>query len=122
MRIAAGIAFGVFALSIAVQWNDPDPWPWVLGYGLPAALAAAVLAGRRDVRLSGGLALLYTLVFVYWSPALAGLDRDAVSQIGMKSLQAEEAREAGGLAICWAWCVAVFVADWRASDRRARNE
>jgi len=120
MRIAAVVAFAVFALSMAVQWNDPDPWAWLAVYAAPAALAVAVGLGRSHAIASGALLALYLGLFAVWSPSLARLDREAVSQIGMRSVEAEEAREAGGIALCLAWCAIAFAHDWRRRRTGAR--
>ena len=33
-RLLAALMCGMFLLSVAVQWNDPDPWLWMPVYGL----------------------------------------------------------------------------------------
>lgn len=122
MKAVSVLAFAVFALSIGVQWNDPDPLAWSLVYAVPAGLAVAAHRGRSRPALSGALALAHALLLLPWLPSLARLDRDAVSGIGMPSLAAEEAREAGGIALCLLWCLVVFVHDRRRRARSSEDE
>ena len=41
----------LFLLCMAVQFNDPDPWFWVLLYGAVTAIAALAIFGRFYIPL-----------------------------------------------------------------------
>lgn len=49
MKWLHGIAAVVFIACAALQWNDPDPWRWIVIYGVAAAAAVANYAGVRPV-------------------------------------------------------------------------
>lgn len=101
----------LFAVSAALQYNDPDPLGWVAIYA--AAAVACVQAGRhRRDWIVPALVLVATLV---WLVTLAPdvLDQvapgDLVKSMDDKGGSAELAREAGGLAIVAAWMALVTV-------------
>ena len=95
------------ALSAVVQWNDPDPFPWVAGYGTAALLVATHATGRTlPWLLTGSLALLLAGFALRFSPSVFEADLGAYTAVGMRDTGAEEAREAIGLwiaALCCAW-------------------
>jgi hypothetical protein len=110
MRIVSILMALVFLVGAAVQYNDPDPVPWMLVY-----VAAAALSFRA-----------YRSAPPWWSPALLGagtlvwtvvvamgLDPAVVRQMfeefGMRSLEIEEAREALGLLIITVWMFVLAV-------------
>ena len=99
-RIVAALFCVLFLFSAAVQFNDPDPWIWIIAYLIPAALAALAGANRYYFRLSVAACASYILaallVFPGWLP---------------EWFDHEEFREAGGLAICVIW---LAVLGWRA--------
>lgn len=102
-RLLAALMCGVFLLSAAVQWNDPDPWLWMPLYGLAAALAALGAAGRLPLWPNAAALVLFLGFFAFWAPSLLGARRDAFAHWRMQSSADEAAREAGGLALCAAW-------------------
>jgi hypothetical protein len=58
MTLAAWAMAALFALSAAVQWNDPDPWLWIAVYG-----ASAVASGLAALeRLPRSLAVTLLVV------------------------------------------------------------
>jgi hypothetical protein len=102
-RVLAALMCGVFVLSAAVQWNDPDPWLWIPLYALAAVLAGLGAAGRLPL-LPNALALVLFAVFLaIWAPSVAEARPDAFTHWQMRSPADEEAREAGGLALCALW-------------------
>jgi hypothetical protein len=101
MRITAIIIAALFALSAALQLNDPDPVPWFLAYALVALLWLLAATGRYYRPFTAVLLLvlaiwMFTLVpdFVAWvgmgMPSIVG---------GMKAEEPhiELVREFGGL-------------------------
>jgi hypothetical protein len=102
-RLLAALMCGLFLLSTAVQWNDPDPWLWMPLYGLAAALAALGAAGRLPLWPNAAALVLFAALLALWAPSLVSGRRDAFTHWRMQSPADEEAREAGGLALCAAW-------------------
>lgn len=104
VRVACAIVgVPVFALSVVVQHNDPDPLPWMAIYG-SAAVVCALRAARTVVVVP---AAVLVLVATTWMATLAPAaltwlrsDHEAVSFM-MKTGDAGEelAREAGGLGL-----------------------
>jgi hypothetical protein len=105
MRIACFVVAGVFLLGAVVQWNDPDPALWILGYLVGAALSLHAGLGYRAF-LPNAIA---ALVFGVWGATLVTplLDApvDAFTSFRMESDSHEEPREAVGLALLSGWCV-----------------
>jgi hypothetical protein len=114
-RVACALMFLLFAFSVYVQHNDPDPARWMAIYG--AAALASALASWRPLPwyLTAALALLALV----WSLLLA-LSAWGLTSFGemfgsykMKDLPAEEGREALGLAIVALWSGALSVRELR---------
>ncbi|AKD56361.1 transmembrane 220 family protein [Spirosoma radiotolerans] len=99
MRKTVSIIFGLlFILFAAVQYNDPDPEVWVPIYGLAAIACFMAYAGLGKWWFFVGMAVMYVVAAVYqWPPVFEGF---LFSEVGMRSMNIEMAREAGGLAIC----------------------
>jgi hypothetical protein len=115
-RIAYALAAGVFLLAAAVQWNDPDPWLWMVIYGVGGAFCLTAALGRlvatRWLALFMAALLAYAgwLGLAYWAGGAATpmygqtLDADA------SWLAVEQPRELIGLmvmasvlATLWPW-------------------
>jgi hypothetical protein len=99
-RIACVFMIGIFLLSCAVQYNDPDPWLWIAAYGLAAVPTAFALAGRFTP-----LVLPMGLAYFGWS--MFNMPHIAPGEW----LTTETSRESGGLMICAIW-MAVLTAAW----------
>jgi hypothetical protein len=109
MRLFAGLLnvlmTAVFLLSVAVQYNDPDPLAWIIIYGLASALCLALALGR----LRWWYALVTSVTALLWAAFLLPSFWRLVSaaeifeSIGMKTAPVEQAREFGGLMIVAAW-------------------
>ena len=105
------VMLAMFLFSLAVQYNDPDPWVWMTIYGLAAA--ACLLANKQPSQwwLSGAL----LLVTIGWAATIAPrvLGRVAFAELfeawEMKDLRVEEAREFGGLLIVAVWMLVLFL-------------
>lgn len=102
-RALAALMCGMFLLSVAVQWNDPDPWLWMPIYGLAAALAGLGAAGRLPLGPNAAALALFLALFALWAPSLVTARREAFEHWHMLSAHDEQAREAGGLALCALW-------------------
>ncbi|MFD2573182.1 transmembrane 220 family protein [Spirosoma soli] len=93
------IVFGLlFTLFAAFQYNDPDPEVWIPIYGFAAMACFMAYAGVGRWWFFAAMALIYFVAAYYqWPPIFEGF---LFSEVGMRSLNIEMAREAGGLAIC----------------------
>ena len=118
-RAAAAAMCALFVLSLAVQYNDPDPYLWMPIYGLAAVLAGMGAAGRLPLRANVAALLLYLALFTLWAPSLLGARREAFESWHMQAPEDEEPREAGGLALCALWS-AVQIGVARKSSGRAQ--
>jgi len=99
MRKVLSIVFGLlFVLFAAFQYNDPDPEVWIPIYALAAIACFMTYAGLARWWFLAILALMYIVAAIYqWPPVFEGF---MFSEVGMRSMNIEMAREAGGLAIC----------------------
>ncbi|MBD2752712.1 transmembrane 220 family protein [Spirosoma validum] len=108
MRKTLSIIFGLlFVLFAAFQYNDPDPEVWIPIYGFAAVACFMAFAGVGQWWFFGAMALLYVIAAWYqWPSVFEGF---LFSEMGMRSMNIEMAREAGGLAICAAVMVMLAV-------------
>lgn len=116
-RIAAGVMSAVFALSVAVQWNDPDPARWMALYGLALLLAVLAALGRVALVPNAAALALFAALALRALPDLLGGREQAFTHWHMLSSEDEVAREAGGLLICAAWSAVQTVVALRARRR-----
>jgi hypothetical protein len=104
------IMAGLFLLSAALQYNDPDPWRWTLLYA--AAAAACLLAGRS--RLASWLAAAVAAVTLVWAASLSPILPEVRPTDLVKTMKAENptielGREFLGLVIVLAWMILLLV-------------
>jgi len=99
MRKIISIIFGLlFILFAAFQYNDPDPEVWIPIYGFAAMACFMAYAGVGKWWFYVAMAGVYVIAAIYqWPPRFEGF---LFSEVGMRSMNIEMAREAGGLAIC----------------------
>lgn len=90
----------LLGLSIAVQYNDPDPALWMALYALPLVFVAMGFFERYSP-LAGALTMLY-LPGAAWLMPWGNLEAawGAGPQWRMMSPENETLREAGGLLFC----------------------
>jgi hypothetical protein len=111
LKIVYGILAAMFALSVAVQYNDPDPFQWMLLYAIPFVYMLLGAFGRYNA-IAGGFAILYLIGGLYWMPwGNMGPAMDGAMQWKMKSPANELYREALGIFIC-AFAFAFHFACW----------
>lgn len=101
--VCALVGVPVFALSVVVQHNDPDPLPWMAIYASAALLCAARALGRVVVVPAGVVAVVASVWMLILTPAAVAWlksDHEAIA-FTMKTGDAGEelAREAGGLGL-----------------------
>lgn len=115
------VMLAMFAFSVAVQFNDPDPLPWLAIYG-----AAAIVCGfeiRRKTPLWAPLVV--AAIALTWSGWIAARVHDIpigalFAEWEMKDVGVEEAREMYGLAIVALWMLAIAGGAWARRSRQSR--
>jgi len=107
----------MFALSAAVQYNDPDPIRWIAVYGAAAAFCGAALAGRGSRVGPLALMLIALAWAALWAPGVLGRARfaDIFAEMEVHDPLVEETREMLGLLIVATW---MAVLAWRGAERR----
>ena len=110
----------LFAWSVELQWNDPDPAQWMAIYGA-AAVLAVWFAWKKQVPWLWSV--LVTIVAAAWAGTLLpGVLREAEWGDLVKTMKhenhAEEARELGGLAIVALWNGVLALVAWRRAPGR----
>jgi hypothetical protein len=122
-RVINGLMAGLFAIAVAVQYNDPDPARWMLLYGAAAVVTlTAALRGRAPLAasaISGLVALAWAVVMIRDSLADLTTYQHMFDAWEMRSAPIEEAREASGLLIVFLWMTAVVV-HWIVTYRSRR--
>ncbi len=107
MRVMHLLLCPVFAWFASLQFNDPDTLPWVLVYGLVAALCMGGVLGKTTVVGSTVLAV----ACISWATVLSFEVSDHIIQrSGTKGMlfelaDDEVAREVGGLGLAGMWCI-----------------
>lgn len=100
----------VLVLSAVLQYNDPDPWPWMALYGA-AALLTVLSLWPRPLRF---WYLILALLALVWAASLfpGALDTNMEASLeavfgstAMKNERVEIIREVGGLLIVAVWMV-----------------
>lgn len=97
-RLAGAVLAALFAYAAALQYNDPDPAPWIAIYAAAAVVSVLFAAGRNP----SVLAALVAMVAAAWSATLVGDAAEA-----QFSVDDEEVRELGGLTIIAAACALI---------------
>lgn len=108
------VMLAMFAFSVAVQYNDPDPLVWMAIYAAAAVVCGAEIRRKTPV----WAAALVATIALAWSGWIAARVHDVpiaalFASWEMKDVGVEEAREMYGLAIVAVWMIAVAVASWR---------
>ena len=102
----------MFAFSVVVQYNDPDPVRWMLIYGSAALVCGFEL--RR--RVNPWSPAIVALVAFAWAASIAPRVIGKVpfgsmfAEFEMHDIGVEESREMYGLVIVTVWMIAVTVA------------
>ena len=115
--------FLMFALSVAVQFNDPDPIRWVAIYGAAALVCLLSLFGRvrKWQPLVVGLAASIWAVTI--APRVVGRvdPKSMFSAWEMKDTGIEESREMYGLLLVAFWMAVVALRAKRSAQRAQRS-
>jgi hypothetical protein len=110
----------LFACSVVVQFNDPDPFGWVALYAA-AAGACALSLGRR---LRWWFPAVVAAAALVWAstiaPRVVGIVPflEMFGAFEMKSVAIEESRELYGLALTAGWMAVLSVRTARRAGRR----
>ncbi len=96
MKIVLFLSVIIFFFFASLQFNDPDPLVWVLAYSACGGLSILVL-NKKNVLLS---ASVMTFIYAIWLGVL-------LSQTTGAWWEGEIEREAGGIGLCMAWCLAL---------------
>jgi len=101
----------LFAVAVAVQYNDPHPVLWMAIYGAACAVSI-VAAWRGSVPVAapvtvGIIAFIWALDWAATSYVGIGIYSHMFDAWEMKSSSIEEAREATGLLIVAVWMAVV---------------
>jgi hypothetical protein len=119
-KIADAVFLLMFAFSVVVQANDPDPLPWMLIYGAAAVACLLSIAGRLPWLLpviTGIIALAWAATI---APRVVGQVpfQDMFAEFEMKDIGVEESREMYGLLLIGGW---MALLGHRAFWRRKRS-
>jgi hypothetical protein len=121
MRALAAVMAGLFAFSVYLQLNDPDPERWMAVYGAAALVCLLYVFGRCPAWLAGLVTAVALAWAAVWAPRVVGVthvkDMFAEWHMTKGNVHAEEGRELGGLAIIVLACGTITVLTAR---RRAR--
>jgi hypothetical protein len=111
-NLANGVMLVAFALSLVVQYNDPDGWAWMVLYALAAVVCGLALAQRSYRLFAGALLVVCLLWAAILAPRVLGNVRflDMFGAFEMKNLGIEESREMYGLLIVAVWMAVLTIA------------
>jgi len=94
-----------FLFSVIVQYNDPDPLPWMVIYGLAAAACVLAILDRGSWVFPPAVGAVTLVWAITLAPGVLG--RVGFSELfeafEMKDARVEVAREMGGLLIVAFW-------------------
>jgi len=101
-----------FFLSVAVQYNDPDPIQWMAVYGAAGICCVVYARGRLPWLAPVVIAAIALAWAGFLAPRVVG--QVSLSQmfesVGMDTIAIEEGREMLGLAIVAAWMIPLALA------------
>ncbi len=118
MRGVSIVMLILLVLSIAVQYNDPDGWEWMLIY-LVAVVPTVAAIARTWTGFSVIAAIGYYAGFFYQVPRESLASVSALfTDLQMHEAGVEEAREAFGLLICAVWMTVLGIVWWRNRNRK----
>ena len=110
-RVVNGVMALLFAVAVAVQYNDPDPVRWMALYGAAFVIALmAAVRGRGPIVAAAGVGAVALVWGLYWavtSGTPLTLYEHMFDSWEMKNTSIEEAREASGLFIVAIWMAIV---------------
>jgi hypothetical protein len=95
----------MFAFSVVVQVNDPDPLPWMAIYGAAAVACLLSLIGRLPWWFAVGTGIVALAWAAIIAPRVIGEVPflDMFAEFEMKDIGVEESREMYGLLLIGGW-------------------
>jgi hypothetical protein len=117
---AANLLFLVmFALSVVVQFNDPDPVRWIAIYGAAGLACGVTLGGRLRWWLPAAVAAAAGAWSATIAPRVVGRVpwRRMFEAWEMRDLGVEESREMYGLLIVAVWMTVLAIRARRSAKR-----
>lgn len=99
MRLVRWLLAALLLVAALVQFNDPDPWGWVLLYTAAAVLLARAALGRPSRGISLGLAVVAIAWALWLAPSVLGqvAPGDLFTTREMTGDAVERGREMAGL-------------------------
>jgi uncharacterized membrane protein len=125
--IANSVMLLLFAFAVLVQVNDPDPFAWILIYGLAVIACVLALLRRGHWLVPASVAVLAVIWAVRISPRVFGQVPflDMFGAFEMRDTGIEESREMYGLLLVAVWLTVIAVSARRragAHGQRQRGE
>jgi hypothetical protein len=119
--VADAVLFLLFAFSVVVQVNDPDPVPWMALYGAAALACLAAMRRRGPWWYPASVALAAVVWAATIAPRVVGKVPfgDMFGAFEMKDLGVEESREMYGLLLVAAYLAVIAVRAARRPRPRA---
>lgn len=112
MRIVSIIMFVLLLLCIAVQYNDPDGWVWMLIYAVGTVVTWQAIRGKYTVWAPVAMAF-YLAAALYWTPnEMVEHPENLLLDLRMHEKGVEEVREDIGLYLCAIWMAVLTVMWW----------
>ena len=108
-KVADVLFLLMFAFSVVVQLNDPDPLPWMAIYGAAAVACLLSLIGK----LPWQFAVVTGIIALAWAATIAPRVigqvpfLDMFAEFEMKDIGVEESREMYGLILIGGWMAAL---------------
>ena len=104
---------GLFLLSAAVQYNDPDPYAWMTVYTAAAVVCLVPVTSRYRSGMAWLLASVACFATLRIAPEALALERvgDLTASMAASRPEVEAAREVLGLAIVSLWCAGLGTRD-----------
>lgn len=115
LRLLNLVFLALYLLSVAVQYNDPDPVRWGFIYGAAAAVCIWALlkpVPRWAPAFVGAAALVWMILLLPKVFGQVGFT-EMFREVGMSTMEIEEGREAIGLALIVIWMVVLIFAGGR---------
>jgi hypothetical protein len=104
-----GIWALMFAFSVAVQYNDPDPLFWMLIYGAAAVVCVREVMGKSRWEAAAAIGVIALIWAGTISPRVLGVVPfgSMFESFEMQNAQVEESREMYGLLLITMWMLVV---------------
>ena len=116
MKKANRLVIVLFICCAMVQFNDPDPIPWVTAYGLAAAVCLAWDLNRASNAVLAGMSVLaFGMSGWMLSENAVGMDSSAMAFDWAMTAQTEPMREGMGLILIAVWMATLALLGVRSS-------